>query len=336
MRNAKQFNDFLNNHVNLGKGSLEILDGNVDSLFRALKADAELGPLVIKKDPQGSWAHKTIIQPQKGKEFDADFMLVLHENEGWADNPVEYRNAIKRALNGHPRYSTMPVSHSCRCVTVTYANSHHIDIVPFLDLSDGRSVIVNGDDNEWEDADPQAFTNWMREREDVSRGNLRKVIRLLKYLRDNSDWAGTKSIILTTLLGEQVNAEKTFYDPDYYGDLPTALVHIIEDLNDWLQSQIVMPNIEDPSGTGLTFDHRWDKPTFERLKDRIAGYTDSMRAAYDTEDEEDSLAQWASIFGDKFPTAAESSGSTGGSSKFGAGAAAAGLGSSSSHSGRAG
>ena len=334
MENAKQFNDFLNDHVNLGKGSLELLDRNVDAIFAALKADEELKPLIIKKDPQGSWAHRTIIKPQKDKEFDADFMLVMKESEDWSD-PVEYRNAIKRALNRHPKYSTMPVKHSCHCVTVTYADSH-VDIVPFLTLSDGRDVIVNGDDNEWEDADPQSFTNWMRARDDITGRNFRKVVRLMKYIRDNSDWAGTKSIILTTLLGDRVSAAKAILDPDYYRDVPTTLVNLVEDLNAWIQTQPGMPVIMDPSGTGLSFNHRWNEGTFQRLKDRISSYATAMRDACDTEDEQDSLDKWADIFGDNFPTdLSESSGSEG-ASKFGAGAGAGAAGTSTSHSGRAG
>lgn len=335
MENVKQFNDFLNDHVNLGKGSLELLDRNVDAIFAALKADEELEPLIVKKDPQGSWAHRTIIKPQKDREFDADFMLVLRENEDWSD-PVEYRNAIKRALNHHPRYSEMPVKHSCRCVTVTYADSH-VDIVPFLTLADGRDVIVNGDENEWEDADPQSFTDWMRERDNLTERNFRKVVRLMKYIRDNSDWAGTKSIILTTLLGDRVSAIKTITEPDYYRDVPTTLVHLVENLHDWLQMQPGKPVIMDPSGTSLSFDHRWNEATFQRLKERISGYANAMRDAYDTEDEQESLDKWAQIFGDDFPTDISDSSRSEGASKFGAGATGAGAaGSSTSHTGRAG
>lgn len=334
MENSKQFSDFLNDHVNLGKGSLELLGRNVDAIFTALKADAELAPLIVKKDPQGSWAHRTIIKPQKGREFDADFMLVLRENEGW--DPVEYRNAIKRALNRHPRYSTMPVKHSCRCVTVTYSDSH-VDIVPFLTLSDGRSVIVNGDDNEWEDADPQSFTDWMRERDDITDRNFRKVVRLMKYVRDNSDWAGTKSVILTTLLGDRVSASKTIIDPGYYSDVVTTLVHMVEDLHGWLQTQPGKPVILDPSGTGLSFDHRWNEATYDRLKERISSCATAMRDAYDAEDEQESLDKWADIFGGDFPTGLTADSSSGGASKFGAATAGAGAaGASSSHSGRAG
>jgi len=335
MESVKQFNDFLNDHVNLGIGSLELLDRNVDAIYAALKADEELKPLIVKKDPQGSWAHRTIIKPQKGKEFDADFMLVMKENEDWTD-PVEYRNAIKRALNRHDKYKTMPVSHSCRAVTVTYADSH-VDIVPFVALSDGRDVIVNGDDNEWEDSDPQSFTDWMRERDDITGRNFRKVVRIMKYLRDNSDWAGTKSIILTTLLGDRVSHTKAIFDPNYYGNVPTTLVNLVEDLNDWLQTQHVKPVIMDPSETGLSFDHRWNEETFQRLKDRISGYAATMRDAYVTEGQQDSLDKWAAIFGDDFPTDLTESSGSDGTSKFGAGAAGAGAaGTSTSHSGRAG
>ncbi|EUA56379.1 hypothetical protein I553_2711 [Mycobacterium xenopi 4042] len=44
--------------------------------------------LITGKRPQGSWAHRTIIDPAVGdNEFDADFMLDMSENPDWADNP---------------------------------------------------------------------------------------------------------------------------------------------------------------------------------------------------------------------------------------------------------
>jgi hypothetical protein len=45
-----------------------------------LKADDDLGPLIKKKIPQGSWPQKTIIRPQNGKPFDGDFMVQMVEN----------------------------------------------------------------------------------------------------------------------------------------------------------------------------------------------------------------------------------------------------------------
>lgn len=53
----------------------------------------------------------------------------------------------------------MPHEKKCRCVRLVYANSMHVDIVPYLKLDDGtREVIVNRDRDEWEDTNPEGFT----------------------------------------------------------------------------------------------------------------------------------------------------------------------------------
>lgn len=143
-------------------------------------------------------------------------------------------------------------------------------------------------------------------------------------------------MILTTLLGEQVSALNAILDPDYYRDVPTTLVHLVSDLDKWLQALPGKPVIMDPSGTGLTFDHRWDEATFERLRDRVSSYAAAMRDAFETEDEQDSLDKWAAIFGDRFPTDPAGAGRSAGADKFGAGGAGVATGTSTSHSGRAG
>ena len=44
----------------------------------------------------------------------------------------------------------------------------------------------------------------MKEKDGLTGGNLRKVIRLLKYLRDYKTTFSVPSVILTTLVGERV------------------------------------------------------------------------------------------------------------------------------------
>jgi len=63
MQLADHFEVLLKNTVNLSLSSLETLDSRVDAIYNTLEADAELGPYVVDKIPQGSWAHETIIKP---------------------------------------------------------------------------------------------------------------------------------------------------------------------------------------------------------------------------------------------------------------------------------
>ena len=313
MKFDDHFGVLLGDTVNLSQYSLDVLENRVEAIYAALKADPVLGPLIRDKIAQGSWAQRTIIKPAPGREFDADFLLFLTENPDWADHPKKYIEEVYAALGRSTTYKSMERHRKCRCVRLVYAESArcHVDIVPYLHLSDGREVIANRDEDRWEDTDPDGFTAWMKEKDGIAKGNLRRVIRLLKYLRDHrAGFQGTRSIILTTLVGERVSEMKTFADSGYYGSTATALRHIIDDLDTWLQAQVGRPSIADPSGSGVTFDHRWDDATFEHLRDRINLYAGKIAAAYDEPDKDTSLSMWQDIFGDGFhaPPPKETSG----------------------------
>jgi hypothetical protein len=55
-----------------------------------------------------------------------------------------------------------------RCVRIGYANDCHIDVVPHLVLATGRQVIVNSEEDKFEDTNPQGFTAWMKEKDDLT------------------------------------------------------------------------------------------------------------------------------------------------------------------------
>lgn len=92
MQLADHFNVLLKDTVNLSQFKLDLLNQRVEAIYKALKADVEIGALITGKTPQGSWAHRTIINPVGDNEFDADFMLDMSQNPDWADNPKTYIN----------------------------------------------------------------------------------------------------------------------------------------------------------------------------------------------------------------------------------------------------
>jgi hypothetical protein len=302
VRHTNYFNNFLKDTVNLSQFRLDTLEGRVDSIYAALKADPDLGPRIVTKIPQGSWAQKTIISPQNGNPFDADFLLQMKEEPDWAYDLKKYAAAVYKALDNHAKYGKMPHGRKCRCVYVEYAeNAMHVDIVPFVVRADGSQNIINRDDNRWERTDPTGFTEWMRDRDKIANGHLRKVIRLLKFLRDHKNsFTGTKSILVTTLLGERVSQWKKFTTSGYYSDLPTSLLHLVSDLDEWLQARPSKPPIMDPSGSGVTFDHRWSQETYSYFRDRIHVHAAQVADAYHETDETRSIAKWQTLFGDKF------------------------------------
>lgn len=222
MEQSTYFDVFLTDVVNLPDSKLEILDERVERIFEALKK-ADLGTRVIGMTKQGSWAQRTIINPKPGEEFDADFMLELREHANWS--PADYQAAVFEALRQYCEAQQMsaPPEAKNRCVRVTYANSMHIDVVPFVDRSDYGECIINAETDEWEDTDPSGFTKWMREKDDITKGNMRRVLRILKYLRDHRDYyEDTKSIILTTIVGNAVTIDATRAHPGCYDNVPSC------------------------------------------------------------------------------------------------------------------
>lgn len=299
MKLIDYFRTFLNDVVNLNQSRLDDLDERVPRIIDAIEVDGTIGSKILDTVPQGSWAHRTIIRPRTGLEFDADFLVQIDENDDWNSDPKKYTNAIWDALCGNGTYKNM-VSRKDRCVRVTYANDCHIDVVPYVVLSSGREVIINRSTNEFEDTNPVAFTEWLQEKDDITGGDLRRVIRLLKYLRDHRGAFNIKSVLLTTIVGGVVDSWKTATDADYYKDVPTTLVHVIEDVATWLQARPTKPSISDPGCPSTTFDHRWMETQYQEFRSRILDLAPKIRAAYDTVGVNDSVTAWREVFGDSF------------------------------------
>jgi hypothetical protein len=162
----------------------------------------------------------------------------------------------------------------------------------------------------------------MKGKDDITGGNMRRVLRLLKYLRDHHDYfEDTKSIILTTIVGETINAANVKSDPAYYGNIPTSLKNIVNDLADWVRYRETRPEVNDPSRSGSTFTHRWPQVEYDAFRRDIQDVADLINAAYDCNTSwSDSAARWQDLFGTGFgPT------ETGSNGKFSpAGGAAAG------------
>jgi hypothetical protein len=77
MKHEERLGRFLDKTVNLNQSRLDDLDSRVTAIMNCLRKDPTLGPLVKTHVRQGSWAHRTIIKPLPGDEFDADILLHL-------------------------------------------------------------------------------------------------------------------------------------------------------------------------------------------------------------------------------------------------------------------
>jgi hypothetical protein len=301
MKLIKHFDSFLKNKVNLSDARIDSLDARVEAVTNFLQTGSdEITDNFIDVMPQGSYAHRTIINPvTAGDEFDADVLLEL--DDGWeADDYVE---ELYKKFRGSSTYRDM-VSRHDRCVKVDYANEFHIDVVPYLERH-GQHFITNRIKNEFELTNPEGFNDWLVERNRLSSGHLIKVIRLMKYLRDFKNTFSVKSVILTILLGGRVNDSAVWGSGTEYSDLPTALKSIVGALDDYLQANPTMPSIDDPSEPTENFNHRLDQEQYTNFRKMLKLYRGWIDDAYDEEDAEESKSKWRKLFGEKFGTYAE-------------------------------
>jgi len=294
------FKNFLNETVNIEASRLDTLNSRVDGISSFLSAAPVIGELYADAIPQGSMAHGTIIKPLPNHEFDADFLLEMTRPPEWM--PKDYIQEVYTALRTSSAYKDR-VSRKNRCVRVQYANDMHVDVVPYVEIN-GLNYITNrneGENGAYERTNPTGYSEWLDDKNRIASGNLIKVLRLLKWLRDYKGTFTCRSVILNALVGERISEINLLNDTGYYADIPTTLVHVLEDLVKYLKPySTYMPNITDPACPEIDFNHRWDNDQYLNFREKMIYYATKARAAYDEPDRDTSLALWQELFGDDF------------------------------------
>jgi hypothetical protein len=304
MKHHEYFAGLLAGAVNLNRDRLEQLADHEKALTGWLRDDSKFGPIMESVSRQGSWAHRTIIKPLPGHEFDADLLVQMEKQRLWSKDPGRYLEALYEAMLRSVRYRDK-VELKTRCVRVTYAGDCHVDLVPYVHLPlygiYDQQFIINRRANEFERVNPEGFVDWVRRKDRIAHGHLRTSLRLLKYLRDYKGTFDVPSFILTVVVGGRVNEMLAFFER--YCDLPTAFRSLVTWTDRWLQAQSGVPLVKDPSCPTVNFGHRLDESEFWKFRDQFHGYADAVRAASKEKDRQESIVLWRGIFGGAFKLA---------------------------------
>ena len=172
-----------------------------------LAGQATFSPLFLDMIPAGSWATgRSSSRSATNDEFDADMLLYVKENADW--RPKDYIEQLYAAFRGSDTYKSK-AQEKTRCVRIDYAGDFHVDVVPYLERfgqplhhQPARSRRTRAASRPLiRRPSPPGLTSDQR----ASNGSFVKVVRLIKYLRDYKNTFRCKSIILTTLLGNELN-----------------------------------------------------------------------------------------------------------------------------------
>lgn len=292
------FRNFLNDIVNLNDNRIELLEKSVDTLQDFLRA-SDIGKHVVGFEEQGSWAHDTIIRPVDGGEFDADLLVMMNPVEGWS--AADYVGAIYNVFMKHGTYKD-----KCKiwdyCVTITYAGDRKIDLAPCVvgRAYEGQHEVCNRKIDCFERSEPILYTQWLKDANTYSGSNsFRKVTRIFKYVRDIKTRFTCSSVLLTTLLGMQIQ----WYDAGNaeFSDTPTTLKTLFGRLDDWLQQRPNKPHVDHPViPYGENFAAGIDEVQYANFRNFVHKYRGWIDEAYDCNSKPESIKLWRKVLGDEF------------------------------------
>ena len=291
-KNNQEFKDFLRDEVNLNQSRLDDLNDRVRAVSRYLKDNL---PGYQKVERQGSYALGTIIKPvDDDDEYDADIQIVMNPNPDW--DPKDYVNEIHRTLKENKTYEDK-LRLKTRCVTVDYAGDFHLDVVPRV-TKDGKHYVCNRLDNELEETDGTGYRDWFNEQSRITDGNLKRVVRLLKYLRDHKNNYTAKSILLTTLAGNTISPSDK--GTEAVSTVSDTLATVLTRMDVYLQQHPYMPVIQNPVLPTEDFNRHWDQVKYANFRKRIRSHAQTAEKAKAEPSGEDSIRIWQELFGEGF------------------------------------
>ena len=304
-KNNQEFTQFLRDEVDLNKSRLDRLETAVGGVTGYLK-DNLTGYQTMER--QGSYALGTLIKPvDENDEYDADIQIVMNPNPKW--EPKDYVLEVNRTLGNNQTYADKRRLKT-RCVTVDYAGDFHLDVVPRVTIK-GKHYVCNRQDNKFEETDGNGYREWFNEKDRITGGNLRKVVRLLKYLRDHKNSFTAKSILLTTLAGSMV---KEFdKGTGAVSTVADTLETVLSRMNDYLRQHPNMPKIMNPVLATEDFNRHWDQRRYANFRNRVQSYAQTAKQAKAEPSAEKAIKLWQELFGESFGRGSGSGNSSGGS-----------------------
>ena len=291
-KNNRQFREFLRYEVNLNQDRLHRLQVSVRDVNRHLKDNL---PGYQRIDRQGSYGLDTLVKPvNEDDEYDADIQVVMNPNPNW--EAKNYLDALCQTLAQENNFANK-IELGTRCVTLNYAGDFHLDVVPRV-TREGGHFICNRDENDFEETDGTGYRNWFSEQSRITRVNLKRVVRLLKFVRDRQDNYIAKSILLTTLAGKAIHPSDR--GEEAVRTVADTLTTVLTRMDLYLQRHEAMPEIINPALPSEDFNRHWNQERYAYFRERVHSHGQIAQEALKSPSIEESIRIWRRLFGNNF------------------------------------
>ena len=181
----------------------------------------------------------------------------------------------------------------------------------------GRHYVCNRHENKFEETDGNGYREWFNGKNRITGGNLKKVVKLLKYLRDHKNSFTAKSILLTTLAGYMImESDKGTAAVSTVAD---TLETVLSRMDNYLQQHPNMPEIKNPVLPTENFNRHWDQTKYANFRNRVQSYAGTAKRAKAEPSAEKATKIWQELFGESFGKGGSSGSGSGESSAGGDG-----------------
>ena len=293
MKHNDEFRQFQRDHVRLNKTRRRQLGEHMTALHNYLSNHL---PGFRGTERQGSHALRTIIRPTTDEaKADADIMVMMDLDS--ADCRT-YVPKVAETLQASDLYKDKIVVKT-RCVTVEYSEPSkcEVDLVPSVER-DGRFYVCPRDGADFEETDGTGFREWFNYQNNITSGNLKRVVRVLKYARDHREQFECPSIVLTTLAGQAIRETDT--GTEGVSTQADTLATVLKRMSDNLAQMPYPPAIKNPALPTETFDPHWTQDQYRQFRATIRQMSRNAESALQENDRDKSIAQWQKVCGEKF------------------------------------
>ena len=305
MKNNDEFQQFQRDHVVLNSTRREALNTHMQALDSFLSNNL---PGFRKTERQGSHALGTIIRPTADDvKADADMLVIV---DFLTTDHRLYIPQLERTLMDSDTYRDK-VEVKNKCVTVHYSESSklEVDLVHCVE-SNGRHYICPRDGGGFQETDGTGYREWFNRKNEITSGNLKRVVRLLKYARDHRARFECPSIVLTTLAAETINQSDR--GNESVSTQADALTTVLNRMSEKLDNIQHPPRIVNPALPSEEFDPKWTPAEYSRFKNVIRQMANDAKSALRETDKKKAIAKWRKVCGEKFSGGGNSGGGNSG------------------------
>ena len=173
----------------------------------------------------------------------------------------------------------------------------------------GKHCVCNRAENKFEVTDGDGYREWFNEKNRLTKGNLKRVVRLLKHLRDHKNSFTAKSILLTTLADYMIRPSDE--GTQAVSTVADTLETVLTRMSEYLQQHPCMPEIKNPVLPTENFNRHWDQRRYANFRDRVKSYAATAKQAKAEQSGGKSIKLWQELFGESFGKGSSSGGGTG-------------------------